>query len=1459
VRLLAISVAVVAVAAVGGYFWRAHQLNGMADAWLARADELEKDRPRQAVVYLRRYLNLRPEDSEVQIRTAKLLDLANDYGAAIQQYYRALGLEPERHELRRRLIELLLVDNRIASAEVEARELLRKPGQTGDLVAKRALALVALAKARRGDTKSYKSARDEMQKVLAQQPGDVDLASELAEVFRRSAVHLGMEETQAAKEADAVMERMIAARATDPTAFLRRYDYRRKYGLAGARQDLEKAVTLGPKDARVLLKAGDFYLAPTPERDVKRARECFEQAVAAAPESMAAHWGLGQALMVEGDSARAIAAWEKGRESAADPGARLFESLIEAYIATGQLTEADRILNELKKKVEKMPLRQAIGGRMAIRRLVARLEAQLFLARKEWARAVPLLKQVLDTEANARSGSLAVNEFGKARELLAQAYAAMECWDLAAAEYDELTMQPLATWRHPFFAGEIWRKAGQIDRAISSFERATAMPGVPAAIWVNLAQAHLELQLTRPDAKLRDWRPFRAAYERAKGAGGSWQLRWMAAMYQATQDDTDGEKQKESRAKAVAILRDGEKIHPNEREYWARLVRTYERLGQPADADRALARYRELETNSIGSISLEVQLLAMRGRFDAAETRLARALAEEPERTHLALRYQQMVLAFESRREDVGRERLKELLRLEPANVRLLRQATEIALEAGDMAEVERLAASLESVEGRSGAISKTVRARKLLLESIAAKTPPPVEVDQLVAELREQRPNWAPAACLAALLAERRGDVKLAANLYQRAIDLGDRRVATYERLILMLFGQNRLTEAQAVLDQMGRTAMSNERLESVAMLVAARQDRGDQAVELARQSVNQHPKDAMRRLWLAQMLHLTDRNAEALTALEEAIQLAPTDAGVWNALFTFHRRTGNPAAAEKTLRELGEKAKLTAAQKEFALGQGFELLGKRKEAEEHYRQAFQLSPDDATVAVRLAAIVAATNLEEAEKILKGVIERGENTNDARRALAVLLAMRDGESSWATVQELLQTGNGDEGNPAENDRLQALLAVNRSRTRKQRLDSYAEARKLIEARIERAKTVDAADRVLLAGLYEGEAVLLADASKLDLARAQFRPLVDAADPAETHVRLYANFLLRHARGKLLSVGDKAKKTRQSYLADAQRHINHLEAKERTDKRLATPRTLLLRAQWLKQSDRAAEIPEAINTAAEKRLAAAEKENTRLQFILEVGQVYSAVELEPEAEKWYRKAMAISDRTYVALAQCLARQNKLADALTLCQDAAKNGDDPQPAIIAANLLTTAGTTGPGAPEFSPIEPMLTNALARHSSNAELLFAVAILRTVQERVDEAIGLFERVVKVAPKHVLALNNLSTLLAEHPQRRREALEYIDRAIGLVGPQGALLDTKGTVLLLEGNDAEAVACLEEAVDAVITDPRFSFHLAAAYQRIGRAADARTAFRRALENGLDKSVLTAGDRELRVKLENNL
>ena len=173
--------------------------------------------------------------------------------------------------------------------------------------------------------------------------------------------------------------------------------------------------------------------------------------------------------------------------------------------------------------------------------------------------------------------------------------------------------------------------------------------------------------------------------------------------------------------------------------------------------------------------------------------------------------------------------------------------------------------------------------------------------------------------------------------------------------------------------------------------------------------------------------------------------------------------------------------------------------------------------------------------------------------------------------------------------------------------------------------------------------------------------------------------------------------------------------------------------------------------------------------------------------------------------------------------------------------------------------FRRAEPLLTQALASYSKDADLLSSVAGVRVLQQRTDEAIDLYRRVLSLKPKDVQTLNNLATMLAEQPRSRQEALRLIDKAISLAGRISPLLDTKGTILVQDGKADEAVTLLKEATAGSCVDARFFFHLSLACQGAGKTDEARKALRRARNGNLSQQVLTASDLRLLKELEQQL
>jgi len=171
------------------------------------------------------------------------------------------------------------------------------------------------------------------------------------------------------------------------------------------------------------------------------------------------------------------------------------------------------------------------------------------------------------------------------------------------------------------------------------------------------------------------------------------------------------------------------------------------------------------------------------------------------------------------------------------------------------------------------------------------------------------------------------------------------------------------------------------------------------------------------------------------------------------------------------------------------------------------------------------------------------------------------------------------------------------------------------------------------------------------------------------------------------------------------------------------------------------------------------------------------------------------------------------------------------------------------------------EPYLKKALETHKDQPALLASVANIRLLQDRPGEAIELYRQILAHQPKNIEVLNNLATMLAEQPEpeKRKEALQYVEQAINLVGPQPGLLDTKGMALFYDGKPDQALALLQQAAQAPVPDPRYSFHLAVACGRLGQLDQGRAALQKARAGDLDHQLLTKMDRQLLAELEKKL
>jgi len=597
----------------------------------------------------------------------------------------------------------------------------------------------------------------------------------------------------------------------------------------------------------------------------------------------------------------------------------------------------------------------------------------------------------------------------------------------------------------------------------------------------------------------------------------------------------------------------------------------------------------------------------------------------------------------------------------------------------------------------------------------------------------------------------------------------------------------------------------------------------------------VENRPKDIMAQVWLGRMLLANKQTKEAEQASRRAVEMAPADVRTYDLLLACYLNTRQLERAAKTLAELDKNVKMSAADRAFVLAQGYERIWKagKNDAEflkkigDQYQEAQRLNPDSMAVLARRAVFLFRRDPAAAEAVLRHMMKLDPHSARARQWLAVLLASRGGEKEWKESQDLIGTP-GVQASAAE-QRLQAALLASRGGK-----ENALKARKILEGLVADTLNSIPDDNMLLAWLLESE-------GKTALAHQQYSAVVDRPDATSAQLAQYVKFLLRHNMGK-----------------GASRWVEKLRQQLPDDLGVCD-----LHAQWLHSQHRDSEIEPAIEALAKRLLEKpSENEKQRIaretQLSLVLGNIYAAAEQHSAAERWYRWLVKLAPEQYVPLVLSLERQHRVSEAVALCVAAGKTDGSARPAIVAASVLCS-GRTAANEEVFRLAEPLLTQALAGHPKDAGLLAVVGSVRVLQQRTDEAIDLYRRVVSLKPKDAQALNNLATMLAEHPNSRQEALRSIDAAIDIAGRLPTLLDTKGTILVQDGKAEEAVPLLKEAATGEFVDPRFLFHLSLACQGVGKSDEARKALQKARDGHLSQQVLTPADRRLLKELEQQL
>jgi uncharacterized protein (TIGR03790 family) len=157
--------------------------------------------------------------------------------------------------------------------------------------------------------------------------------------------------------------------------------------------------------------------------------------------------------------------------------------------------------------------------------------------------------------------------------------------------------------------------------------------------------------------------------------------------------------------------------------------------------------------------------------------------------------------------------------------------------------------------------------------------------------------------------------------------------------------------------------------------------------------------------------------------------------------------------------------------------------------------------------------------------------------------------------------------------------------------------------------------------------------------------------------------------------------------------------------------------------------------------------------------------------------------------------------------------------DPQtelPSVFSARRLTRTASTA----ATSELQKLMLRAESRQARNdlagaradfqratelaptaAEPRLRLAAMAEADERFDEAIDHYRRVLAINPDSPVVLNNLGYLLATRKAAVGEGLELAERARSLAPRSGSIADTVGWIYFMQGDFARARQLLTEAV----------------------------------------------------------
>jgi tetratricopeptide (TPR) repeat protein len=1384
VRYLTALLVLVALLGVGTHFLHAYQVGRNVDSLMDQANRAEaENHPEKVLEYLGRYVGLKPGDLPARARLALLRDKqaktpAEKYRAylSLEDVLRRGSFEKE-DQVRRRAAEVAIEMNRPADARDHIERLLAaSPNDPG---------LQELLGTCEEASKQFIKARAAYEGALKQDPKRVGTAFKLARLLH-SQLNPAPERDRAA-DADKVMDAIVEAVPNSLEARLLRCRYMQAVGnLNAAERDLKHAREIDPGNIDVILASA---LLARDRRRPDEARKFLEEGRKRYPND--------KRLALE--SVRLE--MRGGKEHRDEALKQLREAvLIVQDDPEGLWTFADMFIDAADTK-EARKLYDRLAELNVPPVSLDFLRARLLAAEGKTGEAVACLERCRAGGA-AKEGLSFLNS--KMNMLLGTWYEKLENPDQQLVAFERvLADDPLSIQARAGRAAALV-KLGRGEEAFALFR--SLIDDAPM-LRLNAVRLLLARNLRRPPEQ-RNWeeaeRLLQGAPDDVKATTEYRLLRLDVFTVSSRWD--------EARKLAETCCRES----PKEVRFWLARAALAERGPKPdAAAARTILLEAEQQAGDATDLRLALAVRAAGKPADEARKEL-RSLEEKTDAFSDADRGRLMAgLATVHARmgDNKDAERLLNIAApLLPADLSIRQQLFDLAILSGDDAAAAKYVEGLHKVEGDEGVLWRYEQAARRVQAARKGETSAVAEAKQLLKEIDDRRRgNWHRVLVLEAEIAEIEGRTDLALELYQKAIERGERSPRVIGRAVQFLAVRRKTDEAKLLLHhaiEQSPTATNdlNRMLVEVSLTDV---DSRKQSIKMAHDAVSPNSRDYRDFLWLGQVLFSLGEKKEAEESLRKAIAMRGAAPEPRVALVALLAESGRKDEARAELKRA--ELELPEAMRLAVMAPCQEALGEAREAESVYADMLKARPNDPSVKHSVAAFyLRSGHADKAEPLLKELAAGdGADSAWARRTLALTMVVSGDYQKTRTALDLLDKNMGGLWASPEDQRARAMVLALRPGDRKASIET-------LEQSFLRVKPTPA-EEFLLAQLYEAD-------RNWTRASERLLGLVSSKQGATPEIlAYYIRALLRH-------------NTNGNTIGDARVWLAKLETLEPDSMRTAE-----LKARLLKEDKKPEEAGKFLSEFVKKDYAKRKDPREIARAAALLNDLGRAAESEQLFRLYVEEAGPKHPESSLLLASFLAGHDRISEALDLCERLTARC---QPEMIAGVAVGSLRLGQPTAAERDRVQSWLAAEIRKKPESPELLVARADLLDACGDYAGSVKVYRDLLSRRPDNILALNNLAWLLAVHENKGDEALQLIDRAIKIAGPIGDFLDTQASVLVTIGRQEDAVKKLEDAVQQNPTGSRY-FHMTQALEKAGRHDSAREAWLKATKDwGLSEKVL---------------